>query len=110
MKLNVAVEACEALAGRPAEPGEIYELRVVLYPVSRYFAAGSRIQVEVTSSNFPQFARNLNTGASSDTTTAMRRTTTRIYHDAERPSRIVLPLVPARGGHGPGGCGLVEGD
>src|SRR5690606_3831029 len=76
------------------EPGQVYRVPVELFPTSTYFRAGHRIRVEVTSSDFPVFARNLNT-ANSDTGTEMAVARTRIHHSAEHPSEIVIPIVPA---------------
>jgi uncharacterized protein len=77
----------------PLKPGQVYKLDVELYPVSNWFAAGHRVRVEVSSSNFPTFPRNLNTG-DSDTGTQMRVAHTKIFYSARRPSAIVLPVVP----------------
>jgi uncharacterized protein len=77
-------------------PGEVYEYRVDLGSTSNLFKAGHRIRVEVSSSNFPCFDRNLNTGNGlgdewiADCVVA----TQTVFHDAPRPSRIVLPVVP----------------
>lgn len=79
----------------PLEPDEVYAIDVEMFPGSNLFEAGHRIRIEVSSSNFPNFARNLNTGKSSDTTAEMRVANTRVYHSAEYPSHIVLPVIPA---------------
>ncbi len=76
------------------EAGQVYEVEVEMYPASNWFEAGHRIRVEVSSSNFPNLGRNLNTRDSSDTGTRMQVANTRIHHSAEHPSRIVLPVVP----------------
>ncbi|HET9000138.1 MAG TPA: CocE/NonD family hydrolase [bacterium] len=77
-------------------PGEVYEYRVDLGSTSNLFKAGHRIRVEVSSSNFPCFDRNLNTGnAPGDEWIADCAVATQtVFHDANRPSRIVLPVVP----------------
>ena len=75
------------------ESGEVYALDVELFPVSNYFHIGHQIRLEVSSSDAPNFSRNLNTG-NSDTGTEMRTATTRIYHEPGRMSHIVLPVVP----------------
>jgi hypothetical protein len=77
------------------EPGRVYALEVELVPTANYFEPGHRIQIEVSSSDFPNYGRNLNTGAHNETTAETRVARTRIYHDRERPSHIVLPVVPA---------------
>ena len=58
------------------------------------FRKGHRIRVHVTSSHFPQFARNLNTGAPLGTSDEMIVAEQTIYHSAERPSHVVLPVIP----------------
>ncbi len=80
---------------RLVTPGARDSVRVRMFPSSNYFEAGHRIRIEVSSSNFPLFGRNLNTADSPDTTSAMRVAHTTILHDARSPSRIVLPVIPA---------------
>ena len=75
-------------------PGQVYALRVQLFPIGNYFEAGHRIQIEVSSSDFPSFARNLNTAANPYTTMEMRVARTRIHHSAQYPSHVLLPVVP----------------
>ena len=77
-------------------PGEVYEYRVDLGSTSNLFRAGHRIRVEISSSNFPCFDRNLNTGnALGDEWIADCVVATQtVFHDSSRPSRIVLPVVP----------------
>ncbi len=76
------------------EPGKPYEYEIDLWATSNVFKAGHRIRVDITSSNFPRWDRNLNTGAplgTDDTPVVARQT---ILHDREHPSYIVLPIVP----------------
>ena len=75
------------------KPGEVYKIAVELFPTSNYFEAGHRIRIEVSSSDFPNFARNLNT-ANSDTTSTIRVAHTKIHHSAQYPSSITLPVIP----------------
>lgn len=75
-------------------PGQVYKVDVELFPTSNYFEAGHRIRIEVASSDFPNFARNLNT-ANSDTTSVIKVARTRIHHSARYPSAVSLPVVPA---------------
>jgi putative CocE/NonD family hydrolase len=82
---------------RPLQPGQICSVDIELQPTSNYFKAGHCIRIEVSSSNFPFYARNLNTGENNYTTTRMQVAHTRIEHSAAHPSRIVLPIVPAGG-------------
>jgi len=77
----------------PLEPGEIYALDVELFPTSNWFAPRHRIRVEVSSSDFPNFARNLG-HINSDTGSEIRAARTQIHHSPEYPSHIVLPVVP----------------
>ncbi|QYX82623.1 CocE/NonD family hydrolase [Streptomyces akebiae] len=79
---------------RAATPGEPAEHVVDLWSTSIVFRAGHRIRVQVTSSNFPRWDRNLNTGEPEDSATTARVARQHIYHDPERPSRIVLPVIP----------------
>jgi putative CocE/NonD family hydrolase len=77
------------------EPGKVYPVTVKLYPTSNVFKKGHRIRVDISSSNFPRFDVNPNTG---EPLARNRRTETcvnTVYHDAGRPSQIVLPVVPA---------------
>ncbi|MBI4503528.1 MAG: CocE/NonD family hydrolase, partial [Gemmatimonadetes bacterium] len=77
------------------EAGKTYAIEVELFPTSNYFEAGHRIRVEVTSSDFPNFGRNLNTGKNNETTTEMRVAHTRVLHSSAAPSHIVLPVIPS---------------
>ena len=75
------------------EPGEVYEIRFQMMDVANYFAAGHRIRLEVMSSDFPHYARNLNTGADNWTTSEMRIATNTVHHSLEHPSKLVLPVL-----------------
>ena len=77
-----------------AKPGEIYHLTVDLWATSNVFLPGHRLRLEVSSSNFPRFARNLNTGEDAATGTQMTTATNTIYHDKEHASGLILPIVP----------------
>jgi uncharacterized protein len=87
---------CRNSVDRPelARPGEIYHLVVDLWATSNVFLAGHRLRLEISSSNFPRFDRNLNTGEDQATSTKMLPATNTIYHSKERPSALVLPIVP----------------
>ncbi len=80
---------------RFVEPGEVVEIEIELYPTSNVFAVGHRIRLDISSSNFPRFDINPNTGEpiGRHTHTVVARNT--VYHDAGRPSQVVLPIVPA---------------
>ncbi len=73
---------------------EIVEVRFPLYPTSNLFVAGHRIQVLVSSSSFPRFDVNPNTGEPLGRHTHSRVANNTIHHSAEHPSCIMLPLVP----------------
>src|SRR6266852_4135759 len=77
-----------------AKPGEIYHVTVDLWATSNVFLAGHRLRLEISSSNFPRFDRNLNTGEDQATSTKMLPATNTIYHDKEHPSALVLPIIP----------------
>ena len=77
------------------EPGEVYELTVNLEPTSNLFAGGHRIRLDVSSSNFPRFDVNPNTGEPVGQHTHATVAENAVYHDAERPSHLVLPVIPA---------------
>jgi putative CocE/NonD family hydrolase len=76
------------------QPGEIYEYTIDLWATSNVFKAGHRIRVDVSSSNFPRFDRNPNTGKALGEDAEMESALQRVYHDADRPSRITLPVIP----------------
>lgn len=83
--------------GEPAsliEPGKAYEYEIDLWATSNLFKKGHRIRLDVTSSNFPRWDRNPNTGHAlgADAELAVAHQT--ILHDAAHPSYVVLPLVP----------------
>ena len=78
----------------PLAPGTIYSLVVDLWATSNVFRAGHRIRLEISSSNFPRFDRNLNTGESAATSGKWVTATNTILHDAAHPSALVLPVIP----------------
>jgi len=75
-------------------PGEVYKLTINLWSTSNVFLAGYKLRVEVSSSNFPRFDRNLNTGENPERGTRMVKATNLIYHDRDHASAVVLPIVP----------------
>ncbi len=76
-------------------PGEIYELEITLFPTANRFGAGHRIRLEISSSNFPRFDPNPNTGEPLGRHTRLVPAENVIHHAAERPSALLLPLQPA---------------
>ena len=80
----------------PLTPGQVYRMEIDLVGTSVAFRKGHRIRVDVTSSHFPQFDRNPNTGAPFGTTEKVRVAQQTVYHDAEHASHILLPVIPRR--------------
>jgi putative CocE/NonD family hydrolase len=76
------------------EPGRVYHYRIDLGPVGNRFLAGHRIRIEVASASFPQFDRNMNTGGPFGRETRGVTASQRVFHDADRPSAVILPIVP----------------
>jgi len=76
------------------EPGKVYEYDIDLWATSNVFLPGHRIRIEITSSNFPRFDRNLNTGEDPATATRMQRARQSVYHSARHPSYVQLPIIP----------------
>jgi hypothetical protein len=77
----------------PLVPDAVAAWRIAVWPTARVFEAGHRIRIDVASSNFPRYSRNLNTGeglGGTDSTVAEQT----VYHDRERPSRVEVPVVP----------------
>jgi len=77
------------------EPGRPYEFTIELYPTALVFMPGHRIRVDISSSNFPRFDVNPNTGEALNRNRQWRVATNAVFHDPGHPSRIVLPVVPA---------------
>lgn len=76
-------------------PGETYRVTIEAFPTSNLFVAGHRIRVDVSSSNYPHFDLNFNTGEPEGRATASRVATNTVWMDRTRPSHALLPLVPA---------------
>jgi putative CocE/NonD family hydrolase len=77
------------------EPGRTYAYRISLWETSHVFLLGHRIRLEVSSSNFPRFNRNLNTGEALATGTRWQTARQTVMHRLETPSHLVLPVIPA---------------
>ncbi len=77
-------------------PGEVYKFDMDLWATSNVFLPGHRIRLYVSSSNFPRFNRNLNTGEQNVRATRAITARQTIYHDALHPSALVIPEVPAK--------------
>jgi len=77
-------------------PGESYPVTIKLYPTSNVFKKGHRIRVDISSSNFPRFDVNPNSGEPLGDHRRLVVATNTIYHDRARASQIVLPVIPAK--------------
>jgi putative CocE/NonD family hydrolase len=75
-------------------PGNVDEFTIDLWATSQVFLPGHRIRIEISSSNFPRFDRNLNTGEEQATSTRFQTAQQTIFHDQRYPSHIVLPVIP----------------
>jgi putative CocE/NonD family hydrolase len=75
------------------EPGRVYRFEIDCWSSSNSFRVGHRIRVEISSSNFPHFDRNPNTGHPFGMDAEYERATQTVYHDVAHPSHIVLPIV-----------------
>jgi putative CocE/NonD family hydrolase len=76
------------------EPGTAHEFGLDLRNACHVLFAGHRLRVHVTSSDFPRYDRNANSGAPIGTDTELLTADQTVYHDAGHPSRVVLPVVP----------------
>lgn len=75
-------------------PGQVYSLSIDLWATSNVFRTGHRIRLDVSSSNFPRFDRNLNTGEPAGSSDKLASATNQILHDKDHPSALVLQVVP----------------
>ncbi len=78
-----------------AQPGEVYPLNIDAGVTSNVFLAGHSIRLEISSSNFPRFDRNPNTGRPFADETTLKKAQQVIYHSRQYPSHILLPVIPA---------------
>ena len=76
------------------DPGEVYEFTIDLWPTSNVFKKGHRIRVDISSSNFPRFDRNPNTGNAFGQDAELRIARQQVFHDKTRASHIILPVIP----------------
>ena len=79
---------------RPVQPGEAARYEIDLWVTSNLFRRGHRIRLEVSSSNFPRFDRNPNSGKPFGTDTELFKATQTVYHTAAQASQVVLPVIP----------------
>jgi putative CocE/NonD family hydrolase len=76
------------------KPETVYPFTIEMYPTSLLFKKGHRIRLDISSSNFPRFDVNPNTGEPLNDNRHWAVALNTIYHDAQHPSHIVLPVVP----------------
>ena len=81
------------------EPGEVYELRIDLQATANYFGAGHRIRLEITSSSFPRWERNLNTGGRNHDETEWELARNSVHHAPMSASRLIVPIVTRETGN-----------
>ncbi|WP_433333367.1 CocE/NonD family hydrolase [Spirillospora sp. CA-294931] len=79
----------------PIVPGKIYKYTIKIWPTSNLYKAGHRIRLEISSSDYPQYAPNPNTGEPFGASDRQRVAHQKIYHDPAHPSSVTLPLIPA---------------
>jgi putative CocE/NonD family hydrolase len=77
------------------EPGQVVPVTVQLYPTAHVFKKGHRIRLDVSSSNYPRFDLNPNTGEPLGTSRRRISADNTVFHNAEHPSALVLPVVPS---------------
>ncbi len=77
-------------------PGQIYEITLDLWATSNVFLKGHSLRLEISSSNFPRFDRNLNTGEEIKFARTMATANNTILHDAQHPSSLMLPVMPSK--------------
>ena len=84
-----------ASVAKALEPGHVYEIRVFLGNIANRFGVGHRIRLDVSSSNFPRFDANTNTGGTiaDQGPEAAEPAINRLFHDASHPSHLLLPIV-----------------
>lgn len=76
------------------EPGRVYEYTLKLKPTSNLFKVGHRIRLDISSSDFPNYDRNHNTGREYWKDAEFVKAQQEVFHDARYPSHVVLPIVP----------------
>ena len=76
------------------KPGEVYRFEIEMYPFSNVFKKGHRIRVVISSSSFPKWYPNGNTGKEMDEDFPGVVAENTIYHNSEYPSKIILPVIP----------------
>ena len=75
------------------KPDNVYEIKIDLHVISTFFEPGHRIRLEISSSNFPRFDRNMNTGGNNYDETEWVTAENIIHHSKDYPSHILLPII-----------------
>jgi putative CocE/NonD family hydrolase len=99
-----AIHICEGIRGvtfresleHPTliTPGKVYEYTIDMWETSMVFKKGHRIRLEISSSNFPRYARNQNTDKPFGTSAEMSKAHQTVFHNAKYASHLILPLIP----------------
>ena len=77
-----------------ANPGQVYKIKIEMHATSNVFLVDHKLRLEVSSSNFPRFDRNLNSGEVQARATRMIKAENVVLHDKDHPSALILPVVP----------------
>jgi putative CocE/NonD family hydrolase len=75
------------------KPGGVYPITITLYPTSNLFKRDHQIRLDISSSNFPRFDVNPNTGEPLGKSRRTAVAENAIYHDSSHPSRVLLPVI-----------------
>ncbi len=78
----------------PIKPGEVYEYTIDMWSTSHVFKAGHRLRLDVSSSSFPRYDRNQNTGRELGMDAEFRIANQTVFHDRAHPSHLILPVIP----------------
>ena len=76
------------------QPGRVYRYEIDLWATSQVLFAGHRLRLEISSSNFPRFDRNPNTGAPIGADARLETARQTVHHSAQYPSHVTLPVIP----------------
>lgn len=97
---GTAINICEGIvqarraSGRLLEPGAVHRFEIDVSATSTVFKAGHRVRLDVSSSSFPAAYPNPNTGGDRYDDGGPRAASQRVFHDAQHPSRLILPVIP----------------
>ena len=90
-----AIQAGNGYVPTPITPGEVYEYKINVWPTSNLYGKGHKIRLEISSSDYPQFAPNPNTGEPFGASAAIKVATQTILHDPAHASSVILPMISA---------------